>query len=141
MWYSIFNVSTLYIMYIIVLLACKNFPKKSAWIPILILFLSDYNNKSWKFQIQLEINSSKIWGTNILHWKLLFKYYGYLKIWHWKNYQYEMWRVLFTENLETESNQIDVVIEKVREVIKMESKNPAHLFHLLEIYRAIVILL
>ena len=46
MWYSIFNVSTLYIMYIIVLLAFKNFPKKSAWIPILILFLSDYNNKS-----------------------------------------------------------------------------------------------
>ena len=28
MWYSIFNVSTLYIMYIIVLLACKNSPKK-----------------------------------------------------------------------------------------------------------------
>ena len=74
--YVLFNFQCIYIIhYVHYSITClQKFSKKSVWIPILILFLSYYNNKSWKFQIQLEINSSKIWRTNILHWKVLFNY-------------------------------------------------------------------
>ena len=102
-------------------------------------FYIQFYIKKWQPSLNLSCNRISVQFLMITYY-ITFITYCIGKCYSIIRVTYEIWRV-FTENLETESNQIDVVTEKVREVIKMESKNPAHLFHLLEIYRAIVILL
>ena len=71
--YVVFNFQCIYIIhYVHYSITClQKFSIKKCLDTYFDFFLSDYNNKSWKFQIQLEINSSRIWGTKIIRvtWK------------------------------------------------------------------------